>query len=903
MAQTRFRSILDEYSRLALADPLHRQQQLRRLAWNKLTGIWGLLANSTVWNAQPVLLEGWRDTQFRCPVVDEIRALGGSVELVRHGGQSVCGTTLATWLWEALLWCAGLMRPEVEREISPKFTAREDWAHRVRFQRKHLIEELAGMTIPGLEALLLQGSLADGLVEEGYSDCDVIVVLAIPPTAADFCDQISAVMRLNSLLVAYQPLMHHGPQVYFKQSLGWATEATMPSAVLAKSVLLQGRAFSISYVNGDLEAGQMFDMFEQFFERNFLEAVQLQTAFDALWWSANLTILPLLEYQLRHQESVWKRDLLTQLREPAMDRMTEVRQRLGEWVAPRLAADNWPDRGFLNPGVGVSHHRHALTVAGHTVGLDDSAMTLSRQFLCSVTSRCFNLNYTQVFRVSSPTFGGWPSAVSGRPITASAAEYEELRGQWARWAQVNPQVAAVYEFGSVACPGLSDLDLLFVVTGNADPASFSIGKLPPRQRYLMGHDVQIVPIGAIESFSHVCPMFSLRHLAGTDVVLTQAAELPADTLAAALTAYNCRKYPGDLLLIADAEEADFRTILAFLHSFGHVANGLAMMGQPVPDAIQQCTALDATLRAEFAVHGSLLSGELAPAMRLMMGASAAMLHQLEQYWIKRLPWLTQIEPASTISSISENMEAARRSNDVRAIGFAPLLDVICCYLADPDAAPLVESDRLGELLMALSGYRAHKSAYKAAAHAAGLGVDVYLADPRYLEGPQPVSLRFYFEAACGRGPGGIARCNWDQAVLFHGGGDGLKMLAAGWSTPEDWGTWSAGAEALLLLQLPEPANCRISFHAQPFVCAGHPEQRVRLSANGKFLAECRFRFGEAFPPIEVLIPAEVFMAGGALLLRLELPDAISPSALELYADARMLAFGVQQLTFHLTEPA
>ena len=99
MAQTRFRSILDEYSRLALADPLHRQQQLRRLAWNKLTGIWGMLAHSTVWNARPVLLEGWRNTQFRCPVVDEIRALGGSVELVSHGGQSVCGTTLATWLW------------------------------------------------------------------------------------------------------------------------------------------------------------------------------------------------------------------------------------------------------------------------------------------------------------------------------------------------------------------------------------------------------------------------------------------------------------------------------------------------------------------------------------------------------------------------------------------------------------------------------------------------------------------------------------------------------------------------------------------------------------------------------------------------------------------------------------
>ena len=897
MAQTRFRTILQEYSRLALADPQQHAVPLRRLAWNKLMGVWGMLAHAPVWNARPVLLEGWRTQQIRVPQIDELQALGAGLALVHNAGNLVAAETLAGWLWEALLWCSSAKMPEVVRQFTPRFVSHADWALQVQFQRKPLIEELAGLAVPGLEALLLQGSLADGLVVEGYSDCDVIVLLDIAGSAEGFCQQISAVMRMNGLLLAYQPLMHHGPQVFFKQALGWATEAALPSAVLSHSVLLQGRGFQVGYINGDLEAGQTFDIFEQFFERHFARSADIQTAFDALWWSATVTILPLLAHQLRERQSVWKRDLLTGMDEPLIHRMTETRLRLGEWLAPRLASDNWPDRGLLNPGVAVSHHKQSLRLAGAEVGLDDAVITMGRSYLCSIAADCFELNYKQVFARKPASFATWPRGVQHRPLPVAHSEYDDLRQSWVRWAAVNPHVAAVYEFGAVGCPGLSDLDLLFVLGEGADPSSFSMSSLSLRQQYLMGHDAQLVPRRGVEHFSYICPMMSLSHLSGDEFGLLGAAQLPADTLAAALTAYNCRKYPGDLLDLGERDTVDFRTLLAFLHSFGHIATGLALIGSEVPASIAQCVELDAQLRAEFLEQGSLLSGELGPAMSLMLAASAAMLHAFEQYWVRRLPWLKELAATSSIAEISTRIEAARAGKNARAVGLAPLLDLVSCYLADSESDPWIDSVRLRELLSVVAEYRLHKRAYVAASRAAGLPIDVYLADPRFLEGADAVKRRFQFEAACGHGVGALPLCEWGQAISFDDRSDGRRLQVAGWSTAEDWGTWALGPEALLLFRLPERATCRVVMQGQAFFCEQHPSQVVRLRGNGKLLAEWQFQWGKPLPQLEALVDADVLLASGPLLLSLELPDAVSPDALGLYADQRVLGLGLQQMIF------
>ena len=111
-----------------------------------------MLAHAPVWNASPVLLEAWRTQQVRVPQIDELRALGAGLALVLHAEKQVTAETLAGWLWESLLWCSSAMVAEVEREFTPRFVSHSDWTRQIRFQRKPLIEELALLAVPGLEA-------------------------------------------------------------------------------------------------------------------------------------------------------------------------------------------------------------------------------------------------------------------------------------------------------------------------------------------------------------------------------------------------------------------------------------------------------------------------------------------------------------------------------------------------------------------------------------------------------------------------------------------------------------------------------------------------------------------------------------------------------------------------------
>ena len=279
-------------------------------------GLYGSLTYAPIWTGEPLRLEGWRTARFYCPVMPELDVLFPQMQLGRMAGQELTGERLAECLHEALWACteerSKTTRPD--RRYAPNLRPLAHWQTSVQFQRKNLIEQMvqfASNDFTGLASLLLQGSLADGGVVEGYSDCDVIAILRLPQSKESFLKQISSVFQINDFLLAYQPLMHHGPMIYFQEALGWATESTLPSAILANSVLLVGQAPEVEYVNGDLEAGHAIRVFERFFERNFLRAAQLETAFDALWWISCTSLVPCLEYQLQERVSVWKRDLLS----------------------------------------------------------------------------------------------------------------------------------------------------------------------------------------------------------------------------------------------------------------------------------------------------------------------------------------------------------------------------------------------------------------------------------------------------------------------------------------------------------------------------------------------------------------------------------------------------------------
>jgi hypothetical protein len=78
--------------------------------------------------------------------------------------------------------------------------------------------------------------------------------------------------------------------------------------------------------------------------------------------------------------------------------------------------------------------------------------------------------------------------------------------------------------------------------------------------------------------------------------------------------------------------------------------------------------------------------------------------------------------------------------------------------------------------------------------------------------------------------------NYDgQMLSFAKGGNGSKYLRSGWSQAEDWGVWSDGPIATVVLTdaaLANRAKLELVIEARGFVGQNQPKQRVRVLVNG-----------------------------------------------------------------------
>ncbi|SFW73780.1 MULTISPECIES: DUF6311 domain-containing protein [Pseudomonas] len=123
------------------------------------------------------------------------------------------------------------------------------------------------------------------------------------------------------------------------------------------------------------------------------------------------------------------------------------------------------------------------------------------------------------------------------------------------------------------------------------------------------------------------------------------------------------------------------------------------------------------------------------------------------------------------------------------------------------------------------------------------------------------------------------------------------MLAEGWGRVEEWGTWSEGPEAEVVLRIPPEARA-ISIEAAAFVQPTHARQRVEVLINGVEALSTQFTRLQDNTLELPLTPAirETIGADGRLRVHFHLPDAISPKALGLGSDERVMALGLKSLT-------
>lgn len=135
-----------------------------------------------------------------------------------------------------------------------------------------------------------------------------------------------------------------------------------------------------------------------------------------------------------------------------------------------------------------------------------------------------------------------------------------------------------------------------------------------------------------------------------------------------------------------------------------------------------------------------------------------------------------------------------------------------------------------------------------------------------------------------------------QPVRLGAGSTAIRLLGAGWSLPEAWGTWTTAHVARIELPALDTAGAvRVVLEGQPFLGGLSPGDRRRLEVTcGARRLEVEYGPDAPFRPLMVDMDASTARSGG--VIELMLPGAVSPASLGQGDDPRLLGFALTTVT-------
>jgi peptidoglycan/LPS O-acetylase OafA/YrhL len=137
-----------------------------------------------------------------------------------------------------------------------------------------------------------------------------------------------------------------------------------------------------------------------------------------------------------------------------------------------------------------------------------------------------------------------------------------------------------------------------------------------------------------------------------------------------------------------------------------------------------------------------------------------------------------------------------------------------------------------------------------------------------------------------------------QRLTFGADTAGVRYLLTGWSYPENWGVWSDGTLAELILPLDSHQVTSVQLEAHPLLGGTLEAQHIGIWLNNIKAGTARLN-ADSDRQFVVDIPASVRRSladNPVLKLRLELPNATRPADLGINGDARQLGIGLTALT-------
>lgn len=132
-----------------------------------------------------------------------------------------------------------------------------------------------------------------------------------------------------------------------------------------------------------------------------------------------------------------------------------------------------------------------------------------------------------------------------------------------------------------------------------------------------------------------------------------------------------------------------------------------------------------------------------------------------------------------------------------------------------------------------------------------------------------------------------------------------EFLGAGWSLAEDWGRWAIGPEARISIDLnmAESLSLTLSMEADALLCEGLPRQRFGIKVNGELLGQWVQELGQPAPALRWIVPSAIVEGRNRLDIDLVQVDAVSPAALGLSEDERILGLAVRKIELRPSGPS
>jgi Domain of unknown function (DUF7024) len=141
-----------------------------------------------------------------------------------------------------------------------------------------------------------------------------------------------------------------------------------------------------------------------------------------------------------------------------------------------------------------------------------------------------------------------------------------------------------------------------------------------------------------------------------------------------------------------------------------------------------------------------------------------------------------------------------------------------------------------------------------------------------------------------------------EVVSFRKSGDGSRFLGKGWSWPEEWGTWTDGARADVILRLDQPYRLplEVVLQGQAFVADGSPRQEVEVFANERHLGDWTFDHENETSEFSAVIPSQ-FTDSRTMKVSLHIAHPRSPESLGRSADSRRLGVLLHEMRITVRE--